>query len=164
MERLGAVALILCGCAGASATNGGVRPLTSDEAAVIVAVLKRGSADPTTIPDGQLLKMGRVLRTEVGYSGSSKLSQDLIAPVPGWTLRSLALLQQDADSRDGTIYFVVIESVDVTGSTAVIEWGTDIAFPTRLNAVKVCCTLATDEYRKTDGAWLFHNRVREVMF
>lgn len=140
--------------------------ISADEAAVISAVFKRAVADPKTIPDGQLHRQGAPVwvREEIDERGTRKIPKEVVASLNGWNLRPLDALQHDADATDASVIFLVVDSLTVSATSATIDWGTDIAISTKLHAAKTCCAIATDEYRRVNGVWVFLKRVQEVVF
>jgi hypothetical protein len=140
--------------------------ISADEAAVISAVFNRAVADPKTVPDGQLQREGAQVwvREEIEERGTRRIPKEVVASLTGWSLRPLDALQHDADATDASVFFLVVDSLVVSGTSATIDWGTDIAIPKRLHAAKTCCAIATDEYRKANGVWVFLKRVQYVVF
>jgi hypothetical protein len=151
----------------AHAADGGAPSVavSPDEAAVLSAVFKRAVADPKTVPDGQVQREGAQVwvREELEERGTRKIPEEVVASLNGWSLRPLDALQHDADATDANVFFLVVDSLTVSGNSATIDWGTDITIPAKLHAAKMCCAIATDEYRKVNGVWVFRKRVRLVV-
>jgi hypothetical protein len=50
-----------------------------------------------------------------------------------------------AGAHASSVFFLVVDGLTASPTSATIDWGTDIALPTNLHAAKTCCALATDE-------------------
>lgn len=134
---------------------------------VLSAVFTRGVAQPETIPDRGVLKApGVLVREELGSTGT-RVPQAALNGSGGWALRPAEALQRAADTTGTLQDYVVVESVIVDGDRAVVEWGTDLTIPKRDGGgttVKMCCSIATDDYRKHEGNWIFAKRSKETSF
>jgi hypothetical protein len=147
------------------------RPGKPDElhlAELLSAVFRRGVALPKSIPDGQVLHGPVVVvREEMARSGGAKIPQGALTGLRDWVLRPAEAIQREADVTGRLQYFVIVEGVTVDGDKAIVEWGTDLAIPTPNDGgvvIKVCCSIATDEYHKHDGTWVFKKRSEQIVF
>ncbi|MBI5544186.1 MAG: hypothetical protein HY901_09875 [Deltaproteobacteria bacterium] len=61
-----------------------------------------------------------------------------------------------------TVYFIVIDSVEVSGTMAEVVIGVDLAIPSQEHAGKLCCCTARDRYERAGGEWRFVWRKSET--
>ena len=132
---------------------------------ITAAILARSATESESVPDRQLLKADSIIvREEVGNPLQGKVTAAALGGRANWKIKSEAAIQRDAEAADTQQYFVVFEEIQVGGNKAVVKWGTDILIPARekKTTMILCCSIATDEYRKDRGSWSFVKRLEEI--
>lgn len=126
--------------------------LLDERAAVIASALARYDRDPKTMLDGGLVEGNAWVIVEPAPGLA-------VPPIPPpHTAKTLAELEREADRAGKAVGFIHVFSVEVTGATATITYGGDVALEASRRPHKLCCCESTDTYVKKAGVWTFESR------
>jgi hypothetical protein len=86
-----------------------------------------------------------------------RLNDDALPRIEGFSLslRTTAELQAESDRANSSPMFIIVNSVNVTGDTGIIQLGTDILLPTNSRAGKLCCCVADGTFARSTTGWRF---------
>lgn len=161
MKRLVALAL-LAACSGAAQPpaktventalpTGRVSPAT-DREEIASAVLARWIEEPLTIPDAGELK-GRPPFVLIDQIDPAHIDAPKLRGKIEW--RTLAQLQQIADSTTSEVAYIRFHAIRVDGDSAEVSVGPAILFPKLGGSRHACCCNGTYVYARHPEGWVF---------
>jgi hypothetical protein len=63
--------------------------------------------------------------------------------------------QRQADRDLRAVHFIAVDVPAITGEVATLRLGVDVALPSRVAQMKMCCCWAQGRFRLADGRWTF---------
>jgi len=85
------------------------------------------------------------------------LGPDALPAMPGVKFELVALKEAEARAAHSgrNVVFISVDRPQVSGDTASIWLGVDIAVPPRSGVIKMCCCTSLAEFRRADDRWAF---------
>jgi hypothetical protein len=154
------VAAAVASIAAAPARQSGSQwaPATAPEP--IQAFVKAALADrfrAKDIPDLQMLDASQPIGIRTVMPQARLTLTDAVPAVDGYRffLLSPADAQAAADKDAKPIAFVTVDQPAITGDSATISIGVDMALPAGSRLVKLCCCTGSAEFRRGPAGWTF---------
>lgn len=115
------------------------------------------------LPDRQLLPASPpfFVRDVPGRLSKLRVTTASLPSTQDFLVRSVAQLQKQADESGKSVYFIAIDSIEVSEALAEVIVSVEEAIPAHAISPQSCCT-TWDRYQAVDGQWRFVQRAHTV--